>query len=94
MVKAKDRQRKKLLSAFASRAFRKAVTKDEIAKYMTLFDAEKEKGQSYKEAIKLPMAAILISPHFLYRSENAPAPKKNLNWITSNWQTASLISSG
>lgn len=80
----------KIVERFASRAFRKAVTKDEIAKYMTLFDAEKEKGQSYKEAIKLPMAAILISPHFLYRSENAPAPKKEFK--LDNFQLANRLS--
>ena len=80
----------KIVERFASRAFRKPVSKDTISKFMTLFDAEKDKGQSYKEAIKLPLAAILISPKFLYRYESAPSLKKEFK--LDDFQLANRLS--
>jgi hypothetical protein len=58
---------------FASRAFRRPISKDEIDRLMRLFDSVDKKGASAKDAIKFVYKAMLVSPNFLYRVEADPA---------------------
>lgn len=55
----------KFLQSFASRAFRRPVSADEVEKYARLFDLAQEKGEPFENAIRLPLQAILVSPHFI-----------------------------
>jgi len=58
-----------VLTAFARRAFRRPVTADEVARYLTLFTAADRDGESFEGAMLTPLAAILVAPSFLYRIE-------------------------
>ncbi len=39
---------------------------------MKLFDLATKQGEPFEQAIQLPMKAVLVSPHFLYRIEDDP----------------------
>lgn len=62
----------KVLWKFACRAYRRPVKPDELARLMRLFDLATKQGEPFEKAIKLPMKAVLVSPHFLYRIEDDP----------------------
>lgn len=53
------RRAKEFLSAFAARAYRRPVTKDELNRLLRLG----------KEDLTIALRAVLVSPHFLYRGE-------------------------
>jgi hypothetical protein len=53
------------LKDFASQAFRRPVRADEVEKYARLFDLARKKGEDFENSIRLPLEAILVSPHFV-----------------------------
>jgi len=61
----------KTLSNFARRAYRRPVKPDEVQRLMKLYDVA-AKDEPFERAIRLPMKAVLCSPHFLYRIEDDP----------------------
>ncbi len=54
-----------LLKDFASQAFRRPVQAAEVEKYAKLFDLAQQKGEDFENSIRLPLEAILVSPHFV-----------------------------
>ncbi len=62
-----------ILAEFMPRAFRRLVTNDEIESRLAMFDAVRPKKPSFAEAMKVPLAAVLTSPNFLYIVEPAKA---------------------
>ncbi|HEY1192355.1 MAG TPA: DUF1592 domain-containing protein, partial [Gemmata sp.] len=62
----------KVLTNFARRAYRRPARADEVARLMKLFDLATKQGEPFHTALKLPMKAVLVSPHFLYRIEDDP----------------------
>ncbi|AWM35663.1 hypothetical protein GobsT_66530 [Gemmata obscuriglobus] len=65
-----------VLTNFTRRAYRRPVKPDEVARLLKLFDLATKQGEPFHVALKLPMKAVLVSPHFLYRIEDDP---KNAN---------------
>jgi hypothetical protein len=63
----------KVLRAFASRAFRRPATGEEIARLLKLYKASRAQGDSFDAACKFGLTAVLVSPQFLYRIETDPA---------------------
>jgi mono/diheme cytochrome c family protein len=57
------------LTRLAERAYRRPVQSAEIDKLMKLFDNATKRGDNFSDAFKLPLQAILVSPHFLFRVE-------------------------
>lgn len=62
-----------VLKPFLRRAFRRAVSADEVARYRRPFDIATKRGDSFERALRLSLKAALISPHFLFLAE--PEPK-------------------
>jgi mono/diheme cytochrome c family protein len=60
------------LKDFARRAFRRPPTADEVTRLMKLYRTATAQGDPFEQAIKLPLKAILVSPHFLFRIEADP----------------------
>ncbi len=58
-----------ILKQFASRAFRRPVTKEELAAYTALFERGNTDVATFKHALRLPLTAILVSPNFLFKVE-------------------------
>ena len=65
---------RKILSPFASKAYRRPVQKAELEKLLLLFQRAQQDKLSFEESIALSIKAILISPKFLFRGEVQPDP--------------------
>ena len=61
-----------MVAAFADRAFRRPVTNDEVERLLTVFDKATARGEPWDAAVRLPLKAALISPHFLFLAEPEP----------------------
>lgn len=81
----------KVLTDFARRAYRRPVKPDEIARLMKLFDLATKQGEPFPSAVKLPMKAVLVSPHFLYRIEDDPKDPNGVRTI-SDFEFATRLS--
>ncbi len=63
---------KQVLGNFARRAFRRPVTLAELERLMKLYALAEKQGEAFDKAVRLPLKAILVSPHFLFRIEDDP----------------------
>lgn len=73
-----DQAAREILKSFLPRAFRRPVTEVDVAPYLQLFQAARNQGQLFEEAIFFSLRGVLVSPLFLFRSEEpntSPAPK-------------------
>jgi hypothetical protein len=61
---------RKVIERFMARAFRRPATKDEVDAKLKLFTAAR-KEKPFLESIKVPLVAVLTSPHFLFLVETA-----------------------
>jgi hypothetical protein len=59
----------RILRDFARRAFRRAVTDDEIKPYMDLVKDKLAGKYSFEQAVRVALKGVLISPGFLFRRE-------------------------
>ncbi len=75
---------------FASRAYRRPLAEAEITQLGKLFQKLQAKGLTDDEAFRTMLAGVLVSPAFLYRSEQ-PAPGSESRPV-SNWELASRLS--
>ncbi|RFC45458.1 MAG: Protein of unknown function DUF1592/DUF1588/DUF1587/ DUF1585/DUF1595/Planctomycete cytochrome C [Verrucomicrobia bacterium] len=67
---------REVVSRFMARAYRRPVVSAEVDSKMALYDNARTDKQSFLEAIKLPLAAVLASPNFLFLVEpEAPSDK-------------------
>lgn len=62
------------LTTFAARAFRRPVTPEEVQPLVDLFLLAHKKGETFDNAMKVPMQAMIASPDFLFRVEGGHAP--------------------
>src|SRR5205814_9043379 len=62
----------KVLANFARRAYRRPVKPEEVQRLVKLFEVAEKQREPFEKAIRLPMKAVLCSPHFLYRIEDDP----------------------
>lgn len=56
----------------ARRAFRRPVTTDDMNRLMPFYEAERRDGGTFDRGIEQIVAAVLVSPQFLYRSIRGP----------------------
>jgi hypothetical protein len=62
---------REILTRFLRRAFRRPVTRDEVEAKLALFEKARAQEPTFLAALRLPLAATLISPNFLYLTEPA-----------------------
>ena len=67
-----DTAARKVLSAFARRAYRRPPTAAEIDRLVRYAHQETQAGASWTRGIQLGIQAILVSPNFLFRVETDP----------------------
>ena len=60
---------RKCLADFATRAFRRPVETGEVDALLALFSEAEKRGDSFDDAIRFALRAVLVSPHFLFRIE-------------------------
>ncbi len=63
---------REVIGSFMRRAFRREIGTAEVKPYLKLFKKVRGNKESFQEAIKVPLAAVLVSPHFLYLVEEKP----------------------
>ena len=63
---------RKVVTNFASRAFRRPATPEEVDNLLRLVALVREQGDTWEEGIATALQAILVSPHFLFRIEQEP----------------------
>jgi cytochrome c553 len=64
---------RKLLERVIRRAYRRPAREGEVDRLLVLFERGESKGKPFEESIRLPLKAVLVSPHFLLRiEENRP----------------------
>ena len=80
-----------VLSNFARRAYRRPVKPEELQRLMRLFALAEKQGEPFEKAIRLPMKAVLVSPHFLYRIEEDPKDANAVRTI-SDFEFATRLS--
>ena len=61
------------LADLARRAYRRPVTDEEVDELVKLVAMVQKDGDSFEEGLCLAIQRMLISPHFLFRVEKAPA---------------------
>lgn len=57
------------IEAFATQAYRRPVTKAEVARILKVYEAGRRDGSPYERGIQLAFTACLVSPNFLFRAE-------------------------
>ena len=78
-----------VLRQFMVRAFRRPIRDDELQEMIDLFRHVRPEKPSFEEAIKVPLVAILCSPHFFYLVEpSRAASPRELN----NFELATRLS--
>ena len=60
------------LQSFANRAYRRPVRPDELARLLAVYDKGRAGKLDHNAASRLALKAVLVSPNFLFRSENDP----------------------
>jgi hypothetical protein len=64
----------KILTNLAHHAYRRPLSKAEVASLAKFVALAKANGQSTEQGIQLALEAILVSPNFLFRIEHDPKP--------------------
>lgn len=59
---------KEITTNLARRAFRRPVGADDLAFLMPFYEKARKKGETFDQGIEKMVAAVLVSPDFLYRS--------------------------
>jgi Protein of unknown function (DUF1592)/Protein of unknown function (DUF1588)/Protein of unknown function (DUF1587)/Protein of unknown function (DUF1595)/Protein of unknown function (DUF1585)/Cytochrome C oxidase, cbb3-type, subunit III len=78
-----DECARKIMAAFAQRAYRRPVTKAEVDRLAVIVGMARKEGESFERGIQLAVQATLVSPHFLFRVEvdkdpNNPKAKRQV----------------
>ena len=64
---------RKVIAAFARRAWRRPVTTEEVEHLMKLYVRRSARGDNFTASVRLALQGALISPHFLFLAEPEPA---------------------
>ncbi len=65
----REQQTRQVITRFASRAYRRTATPDEVNRLIGLVDQQVAAGKSWEQGVQYAMTAVLISPKFLFRLE-------------------------
>ena len=60
---------RQILLRFASRAYRRPATTDELNRLTGLFELAQRHDESFESSVQLAIQAVLVSPHFLFKVE-------------------------
>jgi hypothetical protein len=82
-----------ILRRLASQAYRQPATSGDVEPLMKFFDQGRKDGGDFESGVKLALQAILASPRFLFRLEEAPATARaGQNYRLNDLDLASRLS--
>lgn len=87
-IKDDTARARKILQAFARRAYRRVPTELEVAKLVALYGIARKNGESFERGIQLGVQGTLASSNFLYRAERETGKTRELN----DYELASRLS--
>lgn len=83
----------KIIRDFATQAFRRPVSREEVARVVNLVEARVKSGSTFEQGIQVGVQAILVSPHFLFRIEGLQDPTNKRDEQTiAQYEIASRLS--
>ena len=88
----KDEKTREILERFASRAYRRPATKDEVDRLVKFTAETEKKGEKWEGSLALAMQAVLCSPKFLFRVELNQTPDAAEPHPIDDHQLASRLS--
>ena len=80
-----------VVADLASKAYRRPAAEREVEGLERLVALVREEGDSFEEAIRVALQAVLVSPQFLFRIERDPAPAAAARTV-SDHELASRLS--
>jgi hypothetical protein len=86
---------REVLERFASKAYRRPVTRPELDRLLKLADARVKAGDKWEAAMQFAMTAVLVSPKFLFRVELDGEPGASATGVPvllDDYQLASRMS--
>ncbi len=90
--KPKSEQTREILQRFATKAYRRPATKDEVDRLAKLVETVETSGEKYDAAIQFALQAVLVSPKFLFRVELDDRPDSADAHAIDEFQLASRLS--
>jgi hypothetical protein len=81
---------KTFVENFGKRAFRRALTPEEVARYTAVYDTAQSKGYGFKTGVEWIVFSMLQSTQFLYRVELGAA--KGTDYAPSQYEIANRLS--
>lgn len=81
-----------ILARFLPRAWRRAVTPDEIGRLVALVSGAQGEGVGFADGVALALEAALLSPNFLFRIEIDPDPSATSPRRLNDYELASRLS--
>ena len=81
-----------LLGEFMRRAYRRPIVADEVATKLELFSTLRGRDNSFEESLRETLAAVLVSPSFLFLEFRAPASGGRPQEALAPHQQASRLS--
>jgi hypothetical protein len=83
---------RKILSSLARRAYRRAVSAQEVDRLVAIADSSQKRGGSFEDGISLAIEAVLVSPDFLFRMEAGDSHAAEAPQPVSQYELASRLS--
>jgi mono/diheme cytochrome c family protein len=84
---------RQIIADFARRAFRRPATKDEVERYVRLYETVRKEGDSFEEGVAVALQGILMAPVFLFRVENdRPPVHPDGSYPITDYELASRLS--
>jgi mono/diheme cytochrome c family protein len=82
-----------IISRIASQAYRRPADAADVAGLMKFYDQGRKEGGNFEAGVRMALQAILASPQFIFRLEEAPATAKpGQNYRISDFDLASRLS--
>ena len=81
-----------VLRHFLGRAYRRPAGEADVARARGQYRAARQSGQTFEDAVKVALQAILISPKFLLRVETPPETADPEPYRISDWDLAARLS--
>ncbi len=88
----KDDAAREILQRFATHAYRRPATTDEVERLLELVHKVEKSGDRWERGVQLAMQAVLCSPKFLFRVELDDRPDSAAPHPINEYQLASRLS--
>jgi hypothetical protein len=83
---------RQVIERFATRAFRRPVTKEEGERLIGLYLNARRDGETYEKSVRVPLTAVLVSPYFLFRIEPDPPGAPGTVRALNDYELATRLS--